>query len=825
MDKKSSNIHKKIKIEEQKILLRLIAEIDSQILEVNSALDQEELDRIKADGQNLSDSYAQVMHCNYMKEMLEYRQQNLIEVRDELYDTRIVVDVMDGKGIRSETRDIKIGLHGLHYKGRVYVMSWVLPVCRYYLLDQSGTDFRMDVSDEYGRKESTNYRLRLKRKVDIHFDRVRNAVQMYPLIDEEAEWIVSDEFLQTLLERRSEYEFRNIVFSIQKKQGEIIARPYNENLIVQGCAGSGKSMIMMHRLPILMYDNIGQLGRNSIYVITPSEAYIQMAQLLRADLEIEDLRMGTIQQYYDYVLERYGIKAGAYGNISHKVVLSLEQEQYVYSDDCTRDIREEIRRLTSTGHDSVLQIPKNPALTDYRRQLLVVRQDILDVRKLIQKRREMVQKQISQQITTVSYSLATNQERLLRMMQSKQSKTEGDQRRIIAYKQKEYRRLNALLKEVIHDREYHENSKVVARLIADALESVGLTNTPGKNYARIISKSEIVGLYNAVSDALQQLDPKYDEFFDCVPEHLYELKEHADALLQCIDTLLSRSTEKIADSNGRYTNFGRALIDSVYMAIMGKIDPAVAVSWKGNGKSHALECSPYIYTRIAYMLKGAPLSGHENLISIDEAQSLAPCELELIRGLNNNKVVINLYGDVNQHILGTRGVDEWSDFDGVMPFTQYTLDQNYRNARQITEYCNRCFDLHMEAINLPGSGVHELSGDPKDLDSAVSTIWSGSGKGVSRAIIVHSFQEALYIADRYCYKPINNMATGASTIDPRAWNIMTVRQSRGLEFGSVIVVTSGMARNERYIAYTRALDELYIYDHQIGSEIAEDIYV
>ena len=69
---------------------------------------------------------------------------------------------------------------------------------------------------------------------------------------EEAAKIISDEFLQELLERRSSPEFKNIVFSIQKRQGEIIQAPFNRHMVVQGCAGSGKSMIMLHRIPILL---------------------------------------------------------------------------------------------------------------------------------------------------------------------------------------------------------------------------------------------------------------------------------------------------------------------------------------------------------------------------------------------------------------------------------------------------------------------------------------------------------------------------------------------------------------------------------------------
>ncbi len=157
-------------------------------------------------------------------------------------------------------------------------------------MNDEGTFFR-NRTEYQGSECITEYNLNKKRKVTIKFDKVKEVLHMFP-VDKETEKIIADEFLQELLTRRAEQEFRNIVFSIQKKQGEIIQAPYAENLIVQGCAGSGKSMIMMHRLPIILMDNQSSLDRRRIYIITPSQAYNQMMQDMRYDLEIADLQMG-----------------------------------------------------------------------------------------------------------------------------------------------------------------------------------------------------------------------------------------------------------------------------------------------------------------------------------------------------------------------------------------------------------------------------------------------------------------------------------------------------------------------------------------------------
>ena len=121
-------------------------------------------------------------------------------------------------------------------------------------------------------------------------------------------------------------------------------------MIVQGCAGSGKSMIMLHRLPIVLYDNPNSLDRNNLFIITPSLAYIQMANEMRADLEIEDLKMGTIEQYYDHVIKKYDRSPEEYGKKKSYIKLTSDQERYIYSKEMIREIHYQMDQLFAEGY-------------------------------------------------------------------------------------------------------------------------------------------------------------------------------------------------------------------------------------------------------------------------------------------------------------------------------------------------------------------------------------------------------------------------------------------------------------------------------------------
>ena len=150
------------------------------------------------------------------------------------------------------------------------------------------------------------------------------------------------------------------------------------------------------------------------------------------------------------------------------------------------------------------------------------------------------------------------------------------------------------------------------------------------------------------------------------------------------------------------------------------------------------------------------------------------------------------------------------------------MQENYRNARQITVYCNKRFKLNMRAINLDGRGVHELSS--KDaFEAAFTGIFQKPQNVGLSCIIVTNKEEAvtlLNMAKGYISR-IHNMTEKSADLQRKKWNLMTVEQARGLEFETVFAITGRMSENEKYITYTRALDELYVYDKEIELRIVQ----
>lgn len=251
---------------------------------------------------------------------------------------------------------------------------------------------------------------------------------------------------------------------------------------------------------------------------------------------------------------------------------------------------------------------------------------------------------------------------------------------------------------------------------------------------------------------------------------------------------------------------------NAYEYVMRKI----GVKRPESGRMRALKCSPYIYLQALYIFRGVPSGAKESLLAIDEAQGIGPEELRLLKNVNGNNVTFNIYGDIYQHIEGTKGIESWDEYREVIDYDTYEMQENYRNASQITEYCNRKFNMQMNAINTPGKGVHEMQTEEEFRVEMITQLMDTQRAGLA-AILVANEAEARYLLEKFSAyeQKFHDMTDEDFSIHRTRWNIIHIDDAKGLEFSSVIVLSGRMSRNQQYIAYTRALDDLYVYPNII----------
>ena len=137
-----------------------------------------------------------------------------------------------------------------------------------------------------------------------------------------------------------------------------------------------------------------------------------------------------------------------------------------------------------------------------------------------------------------------------------------------------------------------------------------------------------------------------------------------------------------------------------------------------------------------------------------------------------------------------RGISDWSE----LGYKLYNLKLNYRNTNEIVEYVANNLGIDMTSIGLNGCEVTKI--DRRSISGYLSD------KQGLKAIICSNTNLESFMRKSY------NLPKVTGRISKTKINLLTVYESKGLEFTTVVVADGDLTPNEKYIAYTRALKEL-----------------
>ena len=217
------------------------------------------------------------------------------------------------------------------------------------------------------------------------------------------------------------------------------------------------------------------------------------------------------------------------------------------------------------------------------------------------------------------------------------------------------------------------------------------------------------------------------------------------------------------------------------------------------------QCALYAKVLALYFLYGKP-QYTDTLLCIDEGQGITYLQYRLIQQVNNGDVCFNIYGDINQQLPQISGIETWRSLqnfirqelrkpDEVVPI--FTLEENYRNSQEIVQFYNGQLQMNDRALGI------SINRQVKIIEaSEAETVCKLNLILKNRVVVISNFETILpEQLLSLCVK---------DKIEAEKASFMTVAEVRGLEFDTAIVFENGMTRNERYIAFTRSLSELYI---------------
>jgi DNA helicase-2/ATP-dependent DNA helicase PcrA len=115
---------------------------------------------------------------------------------------------------------------------------------------------------------------------------------------------INDEVLQEVLATESSDKMKNVVNTIQQEQNKVIRNLEDNNLIVQGIAGSGKTTVALHRIAFLLY-RLKNLNSNNILIFSPNNIFTEYISDVLPSLGEANTLQTTFADYLSIFLSEF----------------------------------------------------------------------------------------------------------------------------------------------------------------------------------------------------------------------------------------------------------------------------------------------------------------------------------------------------------------------------------------------------------------------------------------------------------------------------------------------------------------------------------------
>lgn len=667
------------------------------------------------------------------------------------------------------------------YNNGIKVVNWASPIANLYYEKENNT-FRFN---DY------KYEVMLRRSIMFNPIRyVNNYIENNTLYKE---GVVDEFLLNILMEKRNSDKLTDIIYSIQSNQNKIIRADKDENFIVQGCAGSGKTMILLHRLSYLKL-NKKLPEYDKIKIITPNKLFSNFINELSHDLDISEIEQITISNYYSLLINIY-IKR--YNKIKYIIDESREVR-------CTKD---EINKIIDNKYSKYKRIFEKEKMLDenelnsetikklyskevfefikneYNEKINEAKQKIkrleifiewnsnnyqyfeISINKLIKKLEEE-EKRI--------YKLQDNLKNQKEKLEVLKIKSKGEEYQNLKINKEKCKRLKEQLINI--EKEYtkliEKNKKIFNKI----------KNFVTSNKDEIILKNASINLQEKIENLEKDIEigqKSYDELKEKITNNEKECNKIEDIINKVEKQKEIIKNEQMEILNNMYftIDFYEYIIEKLKVINLLPIE---------KGKFVKVQLLIFLY--INYLHFGPFYNNNDSLLCFDEAQDYNIIEYRILKKVNNN-IVFNLYGDVNQSFYA-EGIFDWQELIETFKLKKYCLNENYRNTFQITEFCNKLLNFNVVPMGLDGKKIEYIK------ENDIIDIIDRKIKEKRKIVLI--------------YKDKSDLNNIENKIQSEFVIYSTVNMVKGMEYDTAIVKDNNMNKNEKYISYTRALNELYI---------------
>ena len=690
-----------------------------------------------------------------------------------------------------------------------------------------------------------------------------NATQLFPAPSAESRILIdADELLeQKLQENRSDPKLQNIIATLQQEQFEIIASDSADSFVVQGCAGSGKSQCLLHRL-FYLRGELSNGGWEHVLLITPTKLFRLFSSDLMQRYQISNVANYSISELYQALLLRYDAR---FRNRQYHFELSEEYlpDEYlqkVYSEETIKTIEakisQSIQRCIATACQT-LDIPVPETVTAKTVQSLLEKLDeeisvanskdtslLQDPEyaqkradyETLQKQMDSLQKSLDRQ-NAEAESIDANEHTLL----TSAEKTEQAQHELAEWKKQREEKVQSAKDNLQTLREWIESGQFdpdVPFLYAQQLyfiESI----TSGEAYRA--DEEYLAFLQKIANDATQELVKftgdktteqtlaRYQKRRETIATRKAKIIDDIHDLSGKIDIAAERLRQRAQELEGEHSrqSFIKSEMErSKY--VLGRLESTVfeqeiwnaLLPLKERYHVHTLDVEKLdekhqretrilyksdllFYLKIYTTLHAEAKLPEYNLFCIDEGQDLHKADYDFLHQLYP-KARFNIFGDTLQVLHTACGVKNWTNDTGIKKI--YHLDCNYRNPAAIADFCNTEFKSKMKYLGKPRSERYPtLISEPSQLPQVFQ-----NKKAVFIVRDYESFRKFCNLSGKSetYFEYLDTTAEKATGEKPACYSVFA---AKGLEFSTVCVYPERMTTNQKVVSCTRATEVLYYY--------------
>ena len=135
---------------------------------------------------------------------------------------------------------------------------------------------------------------------------------------------IDDEILRSALAGNADAKLKSIVTSIQKEQNAIIRNRKDRILVIQGCAGSGKTSIALHRIAYLLYHNRDTLKASNVLILSPNGIFADYISHILPELGEENISEMSFDDFAYHELKRFGEAEDIYDHLERLISLTAK---------------------------------------------------------------------------------------------------------------------------------------------------------------------------------------------------------------------------------------------------------------------------------------------------------------------------------------------------------------------------------------------------------------------------------------------------------------------------------------------------------------------